>query len=181
MIKYHDEEWGVPVHDDRKLFEFLVLDAFQAGLSWRIILNKRAGFDAALAHFEPAVVATLGPVDVERLMKDPSIVRNRRKIEATIAGAQLVLSIQKEFGSLDAFIWQPSGGKITDNRLEAIEQVPSTSADSDALSSRMREYGFKFFGSTVCYAFMQGAGLVNDHLVSCFRHRELSEGVSGSS
>jgi DNA-3-methyladenine glycosylase I len=175
MIAYHDTEWGVPVHDDRKLFEYLVLDAFQAGLSWRIILNKRAGFDAAFEHFEPAKVAQFGPPDIDRLMSDTSIVRNRRKIEATIANALLVIKIQKDYGSLGAFLWGPSNGQAISCGYETSNLVPTTTKASDEMSKRLKDYGFKFFGPTVCYAFMQGAGFVNDHLRSCFRYSELAE------
>jgi DNA-3-methyladenine glycosylase I len=176
MIEYHDKEWGVPVHDDRKLFEFLVLDTFQAGLSWRTILNKREGFDKAFAHFETQAVAQFGPSDVERLMSNAAIVRNRRKIEGTLINARLVIQIQDEFGSLDNFIWNmiPAG---THPSYATSDLVPATTADSDLMSKRMREYGFKFVGSTMCYAFMQGAGLVNDHLTSCYRYSQLFDPV----
>jgi len=173
MIRYHDEEWGVPVHDDRKLFEFIVLDSFQAGLSWRIVLNKRAGFDAAFAHFDPAVVAKYGPADVERLMQDVGIVRNRLKIEAVIVNAQKMLEVQKEFGSLDAYLWSFVNGQTIINHHTDNSQVPATSPESDAMGKSLKARGFKFVGSTICYAFMQGAGMINDHLVSCFRYQEL--------
>jgi DNA-3-methyladenine glycosylase I len=174
MIRYHDEEWGVPVHDDRKLFEFMVLDAFQAGLSWRIILNKRAGFDTAFRHFEPAVVAAMTPGDVERLMQDTAIVRNRRKIEATISNARAVVNIQQDFGSLDQYLWSMVNGHTVVGSHESLDGVPATSQMSDDMSAALKGRGLRFFGSTVCYAFIQGAGLVNDHLVSCFRYREIA-------
>jgi DNA-3-methyladenine glycosylase I len=174
MIRYHDEEWGVPVHDDRKLFEYMVLDAFQAGLSWRTILNKRAGFDSAFAHFRPQVVAGFGLRDVERLMADPGIVRNRGKIESTIANARLVEEIQAEFGSLEARLWELGGGKTLVNRNEREADVPARSDVSHAMSQALRARGFTYVGPTVCYAFMQAAGMVNDHLVSCFRYAQLT-------
>jgi DNA-3-methyladenine glycosylase I len=173
MIRYHDEEWGTPVHDDRKLFEYMVLDAFQAGLSWRIVLNKRAGFDAGFAHFVPEVVAGFGPAEVERLVGDAGIIRNRQKIEATIVNARKVLAVQREFGSLDAFLWGFVDGRPIVNRHEVESEIGATSVESDAMSKALRGLGFKFVGSTICYAFMQGAGMVNDHLVGCFRYGEL--------
>jgi DNA-3-methyladenine glycosylase I len=176
MVAYHDEEWGVPVHDDRKLFEYIVLDTFQAGLSWRIILNKRMGFDAAFAHFVPEAVAAMTPEDVERLVGDTGIVRNRMKIAATIVNAQKVAEVQAEFGSLEAFLWSFVGNKTLLHRHEAGGEVEATSPESDALSKAMKARGFKFAGSTVCYAFMQSAGMINDHLVSCFRYHELVDG-----
>ena len=174
MIRYHDEEWGVPVRDDRKFFEYMVLDAFQAGLSWRIVLHKRAALDEALAHFEPSAVAALGPADEERLMADAGIIRNRAKIAASIHNARLVLEVQREFGSLAEWLWGFVGGRAIDHAYTESSQIGATSAESDAMSAALRSRGFKFMGSTVCYAFMQGAGMVNDHLVSCYRHRELS-------
>lgn len=173
MIRYHDEEWGTPLHEDRKLFEYMVLDAFQAGLSWRLILHRRAGFDAAFAHFEPAVVAEFGGAEVERLASDAGIIRNRAKIAATVNNAQRVLEMQREFGSLDAFLWQFVNGRTIDHAYVQTGQIGATSAESDAMSRGLKARGFKFMGSTVCYAFMQGAGMVNDHLVSCFRYNEL--------
>jgi DNA-3-methyladenine glycosylase I len=173
MTKYHDEEWGTPQHDDRKLFEYMVLDAFQAGLSWSIILNKRNGFDKAFVHFEPHGIAKFGEADINRLMQDSGIVRNRLKIAATIANSKLVLGIQQEFGSLDSYLWNMVGGKPLVSRNLLDGNIAATSAISDNMSRSLRARGFKFYGSTVCYAFMQGAGLVNDHIVTCFRYNEL--------
>lgn len=177
MIAYHDTEWGTPVHDDRKLFEFLVLDAFQAGLSWAIILKKREGFRKAFAGLEPAKVARFTPKRVEKLLLDPAIVRNRLKVEATIENARRFLAVQKEFGSFDRYIWQFTGGKMKVNRWRELRQIPATSPESDAMSKDLKKRGFRFCGSTICYAFMQAAGMVNDHVVSCFRHREVQRGA----
>lgn len=174
MVRYHDEEWGVPVHDDRKLFEYIVLDAFQAGLSWRTVLHKRAAFDVAFANFVPEVVARFDAVDVERLMLDAGIIRNRQKIMAAITNAQKVAQVQAEFGSLDKFLWSFVAGQTIVNRHTSDGQIVATSPESDAMSAGMRARGFKFAGSTVCYAFMQAAGIVNDHLVSCFRYPQLT-------
>ncbi len=176
MIAYHDEEWGVPVHDDRKHFEFLVLDAFQAGLSWSTILAKRESFRSAFDNFAAAKVARYSGQKVERLLVDKGIVRNRLKITSTISNAQCFLKVQEEFGSFDAFIWQFVGGRTRQNKWKKLEQVPSRTKQSDRMSAALREHGFKFVGSTICYAYMQAGGLVNDHLVTCFRHRELGGG-----
>jgi DNA-3-methyladenine glycosylase I len=174
MVRYHDEEWGVPLHDDRRHFEFMVLDAFQAGLSWAIILKKREGFRRALGGFDPKRVAKFGAADVRRLLKDESIVRNRQKIEATVNNARQFLKVQKEFGSFDRYVWQFTRGRPKVNRLRSLRQIPAHSAESDAMSRDLVARGFRFCGSTICYAYMQAAGMVNDHLVSCFRHRELA-------
>lgn len=173
MVLYHDTEWGSPCHDDRKLFEYLVLDAFQAGLSWRIVLHKRSGFERAFHAFDAAKVADMTPEDVERLLGDATIIRNRKKIEATISNARLVLEVAREFGSLDRYLWQFTGGATIVNRFVTESQIGTHSAESDAMSADLKKRGFKFLGTTVCYAFMQGAGLVNDHLVSCYRYTEL--------
>ena len=175
MVRYHDEEWGMPLRDDRKLFEYMVLDAFQAGLSWRIVLHKREALDVAFAHFETAVVAKYGPEDVERLIVDAGIIRNRAKITATVENARLVLEVQREFGTLSGWLWQFTGGRTLDHAYASDSQIGATSPESDAMSRELRARGFKFMGSTVCYAFMQGAGMVNDHLVSCFRYNELKQ------
>jgi DNA-3-methyladenine glycosylase I len=175
MIRYHDEEWGVPVHDDRKLFEFMVLDAFQAGLSWSTILNKREHFREAFDNFAPEVIAAYGEGKIESLLKDPGIIRNKLKVRATVSNAQAFLRIQKEFDSFDTYIWQFTGGKPLVNRWERLEQIPASSAESDAMSKDLKKRGFKFVGTTICYAFMQAAGMVNDHLVHCFRYKELSK------
>ena len=173
MAEYHDGEWGVPVHDDRKLFEFLVLDAMQAGLSWLIVLRKRESFRRAFADFDPERVAAFAEADVERLLADPGIVRNRLKVHAAIGNAKAFLEVQREFGSFDRYIWQFVGGRPLVNRLQSLNHIPATSKESDAMSKDMKRRGFTFCGSTICYAFMQAAGLVNDHLVTCFRHREV--------
>jgi DNA-3-methyladenine glycosylase I len=173
MIAYHDEEWGVPLHDDRKIFEFLVLDAFQAGLSWAIVLRKREGFRRAFHDFEPARVARMTPRTVERLLLDPGIIRNRLKIEAAISNARSFLSVQKEFGSFDRYIWGFVGGRPIVHTLRSLKEMPVTSPESDALSRDLKARGFKFVGSTICYAFMQAAGMINDHTVDCFRHRRV--------
>jgi DNA-3-methyladenine glycosylase I len=173
MIAYHDREWGVPVRDDRKHFEFLVLDAFQAGLSWAIILRKREGFRSAFAGFDPARVARFGPADVERLRADASIVRNRQKIDATIANAAAFLDIQSEFGSFDSFIWRFVAGGTIGNRWTRSRDIPAKTSESEAMSRELRERGLSFVGPTICYAYMQAAGMVNDHVVDCFRHAEV--------
>ncbi len=173
MLKYHDTEWGVPVHRDKKLFEFMVLDAFQAGLSWAIILRKREGFRKAFAGFDPAKVARFTPKKVEKLLQDPGILRNRLKVESTVDNAKAFLAVQKEFGSFNKYIWQFTGGKPKVNRLRSLADYRATSPESDAMSKDLKRRGFRFVGSTICYAFMQAAGMVNDHLVSCFRYREL--------
>jgi DNA-3-methyladenine glycosylase I len=170
MIRYHDEEWGVPVHDDRKLFEFLVLDAFQAGLSWRTILYKRETFRKAFANFDAGKVARFDDARVEALMQDTGIIRNRLKIKGTITNAALFLEVQKEFGTFDKYIWQFTGGKTITNKWKTTDKVPATSQESDAMSADLRKRGFKFVGSTICYAFMQAAGMINDHLTTCFRY-----------
>jgi DNA-3-methyladenine glycosylase I len=173
MIRYHDTEWGVPLHDDRKLFEFLVLDAFQAGLSWAIVLRKREGFREAFSGFDPRRVAKYGGRKVKALLADAGVVRNRLKIEATIANARAFLAVRREFGSFDRYIWQFTGGRTKRNRWRSLSQIPARSPESDAMSRDLKARGFRFVGSTICYAFMQAAGMVNDHLVDCFRYREV--------
>lgn len=173
LTRYHDVEWGQPLHADQALFEFLALDGMQAGLSWRTILHKRENFRQAFDHFEIEVVASYTDSKVEELLADPGIVRNHAKIKAVIHNAARVMEIQSEFGSLDAYLWGFTGGKTIHNHWETFSQVPATSPVSDALSRDMVSRGFKFCGSTILYAFMQAAGMVNDHLVSCFRYSEL--------
>jgi DNA-3-methyladenine glycosylase I len=173
MMEYHDKEWGVPLHDDNKLFEFLVLDAFQAGLSWRTVLHKRKNFEKAFHGFNPKKISKYTEKDFERLMNDSGIIRNRLKIKGTIENAKRFLEIKKEFGSFDKYIWQFVGNKPIKNYFEEMKDLPSTSKESDAMSNDLRKRGFKFVGSTICYAFMQAAGMVNDHVVSCFRHEEI--------
>jgi DNA-3-methyladenine glycosylase I len=174
--RYHDVEWGVPVRDDRVHFEFLVLESAQAGLSWWTILRKREGYRRAFADFDAGKVARFTPRTIERLMQDASIVRNRQKIEAAIANARGFLKIQKEFGSFDRYVWEFVGGKPIVNRWRKQTDVPPTSAESDALSKDLKQRGFKFVGSTIVYAHMQATGLVNDHLVTCYRYRDSHKG-----
>jgi DNA-3-methyladenine glycosylase I len=174
MIAYHDLEWGVPVHDDRKWFEKLLLDGAQAGLSWSTILRKRDGYRAAFAQFDPTKVARFTAEDVERLMLEPSIVRNRLKIESTIKNARGFLDVQKEFGSFDAYIWTFVEGATQQSRRRRVGDIPAKTALSDAISKQLKKRGFSFVGSTIIYSIMQAAGLVNDHLVSCYRHAELA-------
>jgi DNA-3-methyladenine glycosylase I len=174
MLAYHDTEWGVPVHDDRKHFEFLVLDGFQAGLSWAIVLKKREGFRRAFHDFDPARIARYTARDVKRLLADPGIVRNRLKIDATITNARRFLEVQQEFGSFDRYIWQFVGGKPLKNTRRTMAQIPAKTKASDAMSKDLQRRGFRFVGSTICYAYMQAAGMVNDHTTDCFRYREVS-------
>ena len=169
-IAYHDREWGVPVHDDVTFFEFLTLEGAQAGLSWETILKKRDAYRAAFAGFDPARVARFTPARVNRLLQDAGIVRNRLKIESTVTNAKAFLAVQKEFGSFDIYVWRFVGGKPLVNRRQALGDVPARTPESDALSRDLLARGFKFVGSTICYAFMQATGLVNDHTVDCFRY-----------
>lgn len=175
MIQYHDEEWGVPVHDDRKLFEFLILDAFQAGLSWRTVLYKRDAFRSAFANFDAHKVAKFDEKRLAALMEDTGIIRNGLKIKAAVTNAQAFLAVQREFGSFDAYIWQFTGGTTLQNKCRSSADIKATSAESDAMSKDLKKRGFKFVGSTICYAFMQAAGMVNDHLNTCFRYKPLSK------
>jgi len=174
MIKYHDEEWGVPLHDDQKLFEFMVLDAFQAGLSWKTVLHKRENFRKALDGFNVNKIAKYGEHDYERLLADPGIIRNRAKIRGTIQNARCFLAVQEEFGTFDAYIWQFTGKQTIINRWTSLAELPASSKESDAMSKDLKSRGFKFVGTTICYAFMQAAGMVNDHLVQCHRYKKLS-------
>lgn len=173
MIAYHDDEWGVPVHDDRKLFEFLVLDAFQAGLSWAVVLHKREAFRRAFADFDAERVVRFTPRRIARLATDAAIIRNRQKIQATVANARAFLAVREAHGSFDRFIWGFVDGVPKQNRWRTLKQVPARTKLSDAMSAALKREGFSFVGSTICYAFMQAAGLVNDHLVRCFRHTEV--------
>ncbi len=173
-VRYHDEEWGIPLHDDQKLFEFLVLDGFQAGLSWWLILERREMFRDAFDCFDPAKVAKYTAKDVERLMAAPGVIKNKAKILATITNAQQFLQIQKEFGSFDAYIWQFVQGKTIQNAFKEFSQMPTETEESRAMNQDLKKRGFKFVGPTICYAFMQAAGLVNDHLVDCFRYVQLN-------
>jgi len=171
-IAYHDKEWGVPVHDDRVLFEFLTLEGAQAGLSWSTILKKRENYRRAFARFDPKKVARFTAAKKRQLMKDEGIVRNRLKIDSTVSNAQAFLAVQKEFGSFDRYVWQFVGGKPIQNARKG-KDVPARTAESDAMSKDLQKRGFRFVGSTICYAFMQATGMVNDHLTSCYRHRQV--------
>lgn len=173
MIEYHDTEWGVPLHDDKKLFEFLVLDAFQAGLTWRLVLEKRENFRKAFHNFNAKKIANYGEKEIARLLQDQGIIRNKAKVNCTVKNAQLFLKTQEEFGSFDKYIWQFTRHKTIQNKWLDNAQIPSRSRESDAMSVDLQKRGFKFVGSTICYAFMQAAGMVNDHLIDCFRHGEL--------
>jgi len=170
---YHDHEWGIAIHDDRSLFEFLILEGAQAGLSWSTILKKREGYRKALDHFNARKISKYSENDVSVLLKDPMIIRNRLKINATISNAKAFLKLQKEFGSFDHYIWQFVNGKTIHHSWEKITDIPSHSPESDAMSKDLRKRGFKFVGTTICYAFMQAVGMVNDHVVDCFRYRIL--------
>ncbi len=174
MLRYHDEEWGVPVHDDRKHFEFLTLEGAQAGLSWLTILKKREGYREAFAGFDPRKVARFDKRKIRALLANPGIVRNRLKVESTVSNAHAFLAVQKEFGSFDRYIWRFVGGKPIVNRRTSLKQLPALTGESDALSADLKHRGFRFVGSTVIYAHMQAAGLVNDHLVHCYRYREIN-------
>lgn len=173
MVRYHDREWGVPVRNDRKHFEFLVLEGAQAGLSWSTVLNKREGYRRAFSGFDPAKVARFSRKRIQKLLGDPSIIRNRLKIESAVRNARAFLAIQKEFGSFNAYCWRFVGGRPRVNRWKATRQVPPTSPESDAFSEDLKLRGLRFVGSTIIYAHMQAVGMVNDHLVDCFRYREL--------
>jgi DNA-3-methyladenine glycosylase I len=173
-IRYHDKEWGVPTHNDRRLFEFLVLEGAQAGLSWDTILQKRENYRAAFAGFDPAKVARFDRRKTQALLRDPGIVRNRLKIASAVKNAQAFLNVQQEFGSFDRYIWQFVGGKPKQNARRLRGQIPARTPESDAMSKDLKKRGFNFVGSTICYAFMQGVGMVNDHLTNCFRWQTLS-------
>jgi DNA-3-methyladenine glycosylase I len=173
MIDYHDREWGVPAHDDRSHFEFLVLEAAQAGLSWSTVLRKRDGYRRAFADFDPVKVARFTTARIEKLTQDAAIIRNRMKIEAAVKNAKAFLAVQKEFGSFDRYCWQFVGGRPIVNRRKSTKEIPATSPESDAFSKDLKRRGFGFVGSTIVYAHMQAVGMVNDHLIGCFRYREL--------
>ncbi len=173
-IEYHDNEWGVPVHEDRKLFEFLVLDAFQAGLSWSTILNKRENFRKAFDGFDYHIIVKYKQSKIDELLQNEGIIRNKLKINATITNAKAFIQVQSELGSFDKYIWSFTGGKTIINSWKEMSDVPATSPESDAMSKDLKKRGFKFVGSTICYAFMQAAGMVNDHLISCFRYKEIN-------
>ena len=172
---YHDTEWGVPLHDDRRLFEFLVLEGAQAGLSWITILRKRDNYRSAFDGFDAARIAAYDANKIESLLQNPGIVRNRLKIEATVINARRFLEVQERYGSFDTFVWQFVGGKPRQNHWRGLAEVPSSTPESDAMSKELKRLGFKFVGTTICYAHMQATGMVNDHTTDCFRHRELAE------
>jgi DNA-3-methyladenine glycosylase I len=172
-ITYHDQEWGVPVHDDHALFEFLILEGAQAGLSWETILKKRENYRAAFDNFELSAVASYKQVKVRQLLANPGIIRNRLKVEAAIQNARSFLAVQEEFGSFDAYVWEFVGGRPMQNKWKSLKEVPVLTPEATALSKDLRRRGFKFVGPTICYAFMQATGMVNDHLIHCFRRKEL--------
>lgn len=170
MVRYHDTEWGVPVHDDRILFEFLVLEGAQAGLTWQTVLNKRENYRKAFLGFDPAKIARYDKKDVRRLLRDNGIIRNRLKIEATVANAKHFLEIRNEYGSFDKYIWEFVGGRPIKHAFKSLKEIPATSREADAASKDLRKRGFRFVGPTICYAFMQAVGMVNDHTMDCFRY-----------
>ena len=177
-VRYHDEEWGVPAHhDDRLLFEFLILEGAQAGLSWSTILNKRDHYREVFDRFDPSIVATYDEAKIESLLSDPGIVRNRRKVESAIGNARAFLAVQQEFGSFARYIWSFTGGRTIHGAWASIEEVPTQTPESIAMSVDLKKRGFKFVGPTICYAFMQAVGIVNDHTIDCFRYRELVEEI----
>jgi DNA-3-methyladenine glycosylase I len=175
MIKYHDEEWGVPVHDDKKHFEFLLLDGFQAGLSWSTMIKKRKNFRKAFDRFNYKKIAGYDDKKINALMNDPGIIRNKIKIMAAVSNAKAFINVQKEFGSFDKYIRQYTEGGIINNKRKSIKDVPATTKESDAMSKDLKKRGFSFVGSTICYAYMQAAGMVNDHLTECFRYKEIEK------
>jgi DNA-3-methyladenine glycosylase I len=176
MVRYHDREWGVPVHRDRKHFEFLILEGAQAGLSWSTVLRKREAYRRAFSGFDPALVARYSPGRIRKLMQDPGIIRNRLKIESAVRNARAFLAVQEEFGSFNAYCWRFVDGQPRVNRRMAIRDIPATSRESDRFSNDLKDRGFRFVGSTIIYAHMQAVGMVNDHLVDCFRYREIRQG-----
>lgn len=178
MIEYHDEEWGVPEHNDRKLFEFLVLEGAQAGLSWRTVLNKRENYRKVFHQFDPEKVARYGQKKIQALLADPGIIRNKLKVNAAVNNAQRFLKVQEEFGSFSKYMWQFVDGKPIVNKFRSLSELPASTKESDAMSEDLKKRGFKFVGSTICYAHMQGVGMVNDHLVNCFRYGEINKGLS---
>ncbi|MPZ77023.1 MAG: DNA-3-methyladenine glycosylase I [Deltaproteobacteria bacterium] len=175
-VAYHDREWGVPVHDDQTIFEFLTLEGAQAGLSWYTVLRKRQAYKQAFAGFDPEKVARYGKRNVERLMQNPGIIRNQQKILAAVINAKRFLAVQEEFGSFDSYIWRFVDGKPIVNKLKTLKDYPATTRESDALSKDLKQRGFKFVGSTICYAHMQATGMANDHVMSCYRRQEIIQG-----
>jgi len=172
-LEYHDREWGVPVHDDRLLYEFLVLEGAQAGLSWLTVLRRRDSYRRAFAGFDPAVVAGFGSERVEAMLRDPGLIRNRRKLESAVENARAFVRVQEEFGSFDVYVWRFTDGRVIQNSWRRLEEVPASTAESHTLSKDLKQRGFTFVGPTICYAHMQATGMVNDHVVDCFRHPEL--------
>jgi DNA-3-methyladenine glycosylase I len=175
-IAYHDTEWGVPLHDDRALFEFLILEGAQAGLSWHTVLKKRENYRAAFDQFDPEKVARYTPARIKKLLANPGLIRNRLKIDSTVRNARAFLAVREEFGSFDRYLWRFVDGRPIINRFRSMHEIPARTAASDAMSKDLKQRGFNFVGSTICYAHMQATGMVNDHLVHCFRHRELGGG-----
>lgn len=178
IIDYHDQEWGVPIHDDRLLFEFLILESAQAGLRWTLILHKRENYRKAFDNFQVEKVAAYDEEKIQHLLDNPGIVRNRLKIRASVANAQAVLEIQKEFGTFSSYLWKFVDGEIIQNKWKTLAEVPSSTSESERMSNDLKKRGFKFVGPTICYGYMQAVGMVNDHVVDCFRHQELAEGKS---
>ncbi len=175
MIEYHDKEWGVPLHDDNKLFEFMILDAFQAGLSWNTIINKRINFKKAFDDFDFDKISRYSDSKIKKLLNDSGIIRNKLKIFAAVNNAQCFIAVRKEFGSFDKYIWQFTGGRTIHNKWKTLKDIPAKTIESDAMSRDLIKRGFKFVGSTICYAFMQAAGMVNDHIVTCSRYKEIKK------
>ena len=173
MMAYHDKDWGVPVHNDRKLFEMLVLEGAQAGLSWSTILNRRKNYKKAFDNYDLKKISNYGKKDINRLLKDAGIIRNRLKIQSTITNAKLFLEIKKEFGSFDKYVWSFVNYKTIQNKFKKINEIPATTKESDEMSKDLKRRGFKFAGSTICYAYMQSVGMVNDHIVNCFRYKKV--------
>lgn len=175
MIEYHDKEWGVPLHDDKKLFEFMILDAFQAGLSWNTIINKRINFKKAFDDFDFNKISRYSDIKIKKLLNDSGIIRNKLKIFAAVNNARCFIAVRKEFGSFDKYIWQFTGGRTIHNKWKTLKDIPAKTIESDAMSRDLIKRGFKFVGSTICYAFMQAAGMVNDHIVTCSRYKEIKK------
>jgi len=175
MLRYHDKEWGVPVHDDRKWFEYLILDAFQAGLSWKTVLNKREGFREVFYGFDPQKVSRMTDKEMEAARNNPAIIRNRLKIKSAVSNAKAFLKLQKEHGSFDSYIWSFTGGQVINNSWKDLHEIPASTPLSDEISKSLKKEGFSFVGTTICYAFLQAAGVVNDHLTGCFRYEELKD------
>jgi DNA-3-methyladenine glycosylase I len=173
--KYHDQDWGVPLHDDTRLFEFLILEGAQAGLSWETILKKRDGYIDAFDQFDAEKISKYSDTKIETLLQNPNIIRNRLKVNSTVLNAKLFLDVQKEFGSFDTYIWQFTNGKTIQNSVRKMSDLPANTSESDAMSKDLKKRGFKFIGSTICYAFMQAVGMVNDHVVGCPRHKEIMQ------